>query len=121
MGGPSSGNPDHEQYCNQHPCWMREETVAYLTVKQIDNDKEEVSLKMRGGKHGNDCPDSGCVYIMGVKFNGTVNAQTERPHPHNSPLPGHEKPGLFNPGDTILNKPIGIRVSDSFQGLAQIY
>ena len=49
---------------------MREETVAYLTVKQIDNDKEEVSLKMRGGKHGNDCPDSGCVYIMGVKFNG---------------------------------------------------
>ena len=39
----------------------------------------------------------------------TVNAQTERPHPHNSPLPGHEKPGLFNPGDTILNKPIGIR------------
>jgi hypothetical protein len=80
-------------------------------VRAIKNQKQyqsrcggEIILVMRGS------PESmlGRCYIIGVKYGGGVNIQYEDPHPDNHPMPGHQKPGLFNPGP-IIGKKIGVR------------
>lgn len=90
-------------------CFINLEVTFWLQIDKIDKDSEEVSIKTRGGHHGGNDDSTGSCYISGLKYEGGgVNAQFEKPHPKNHPLPPHEKPGLFNPGD-VKGKMIGYK------------
>src|SRR5688500_14434240 len=42
-GGPS----DRAQWCSKHPCLIGEEATGTLTIKNVSDQGEEVSIKMR--------------------------------------------------------------------------
>lgn len=100
-GGPS----DRAQWCAKHPCLAQqgEEIGGYLTILRGDDD---VSIKMRGGAHSDDCPNSGCCYIVGVSYSGGEHHSIECPHPSSD---GDIEGGgaLFSPGN-LIGKTFGI-------------
>jgi hypothetical protein len=104
----NSHNEGRSQYvCNLTKPLINMEVTGILDIKEVENDDEEVSIKTRGGPHGDD-EKQGCCYISGVKYNGECNNQFECPHPDNHPLSLHEKPGKFNPG-SVVGKKFGIK------------
>jgi hypothetical protein len=104
-----SNNPGRSQWvCSLTRPLINMEVTGILEIKRVDNEREEVSIKTRGGPHSDNDRRQGCCYISGVKYNGECNNQYECPHPDNHPLSLHERPGQFNPG-SVVGKKFGIK------------
>jgi hypothetical protein len=107
-----SSNDGRSQYvCKLKKPLINMEVTGIIDLKKVDNPKEEVSIKTRGGRHSDDKEEDkpkGCCYISGVKYNGKINSQWECPHPNNTPMPLHEKEGNFSPG-SVVGKKFGIK------------
>lgn len=64
------------------------QTCAYLTLGSNASDGH-IGMKLWGGHHSSDCgyEESGsccCWYDLGLRSNGDVSVQNERPHPNNN-------------------------------------
>ena len=95
-------------------CWVNIEVTGYLNIEEVTNRGEEVSIKLRGGAHNEDCPDSGSCYIIGVKYNGKVNSQFEEPHDNNNDMV-FTPAGLQTP-NSMIGKWFGVKGIVYLQG-----
>ncbi len=106
----SSSTAGRSQYvATLDHCFVNSETTAYLNISDVENMGEEVSIKVRGGCHGCNDDDCGKCYIMGVGYDGSVNAQYEEPHPSNHPYGIHEDSGNFSTGGDMIGRWFGIK------------
>lgn len=104
-----SSNAGRAQWSSDNgKCMVNQEVTAILHLKKITNMGEEVSLKLRGGRHTDSAPKEGSCYIIGVTYDGNANKQYESPHPSNHSYPGHEKAGNFAVG-SLQGKKIGVK------------
>jgi hypothetical protein len=106
----SSSTEARSQYISEHSkCFVNLEVTAYMNISGVSDMGEEVSIKVRGGCHGCNDDDCGKCYIMGVGYDGSVNAQWEEPHPSNHPYSIHEKSGNFSTGGDMIGRWFGIK------------
>ena len=83
----SSSTAGRSQWVADLPhCFVNLEVTGYLFIHDVDNNSEEVSIKVRGGPHTDDNNDWGSCYIIGIGYDGSVNSQYEEPHPNNHPM-----------------------------------
>jgi F5/8 type C domain len=85
-----SSNEGRAQWSTDNgKCMVNQEVTAILNIHPgaVENDGEEISLKLRGGRHSDSDPDEGSCYIIGIDYQGKINAQWEEPHPSNHAFP----------------------------------
>lgn len=107
----SSGNSDRAQWVANLPhCFVDLEVTGYLKIDDVNDNGEEVSIKLRGGRHSDDDPSEGSCYIIGIGYDGSVNSQYEEPHPDNHSM-------SFT---TVTSKPLGNNIVGKWFGIKAI-
>ncbi len=98
----SSDTDGRSQWVADLPhCFVNIEVTGYLFIHGVENDGEEVSIKLRGGPHTDDNNDWGSCYIIGIGYDGSVNSQYEEPHPDNHDMAYDEVTSDPLDGDAI--------------------
>ena len=117
LGKFSSSNAGRFQWKFDLPkCYLAQEATCYLKIAAVDDESEEVSIKLRGGNHTDD-GSLGCCYIIGIGYDGSVNSQYECPHPNNHPMSST----VVTPsplGNSVVGKSFGIKAIVYPQGSA---
>jgi hypothetical protein len=107
----SSGNTDRAQWVANLPhCFVNLEVTGYLKIDDVNETSEEVSIKLRGGRHSDDDPSEGSCYIIGIGYDGSVNSQYEEPHPSNHSM-------SFT---TVTSRPLGSNIVGKWFGIKAI-
>jgi hypothetical protein len=113
-----SSNEGRAQWrCEIGKCMVNQEVTAVFDLHKgaVTNTGEEISIKLRGGRHTDSNKQEGSCYIIGVTYDGNANKQWEEPHPSNHAFPGHDKAGNFSVGN-LDGKKIAVKAIVFLQG-----